>query len=190
MKQRICWQGWPGCCKSSVATWAWRARECIGCRCIDDRIGFFELVGANAQHSKAVRGAKNGCAGRRMECGRGMQHGLLKASFVPSQEQQDLRDLTRLLLSPGARTNSARQSGPTSVLEEAGLKLSSVRSSVMGWGGTCHPACAVCRRKRPAAPGGVDASKRPCNPGASSSRSGRRGTRAPPLPLARTAHAH
>jgi hypothetical protein len=27
-----------------------------------------------------------------------LQHGLLRASFVPSQEQQDLRDLTRLLL--------------------------------------------------------------------------------------------
>ncbi len=49
-----------------------------------------------------------------MDCGRGTQHGLLTASFVPSQEQQDLRDLTRLLLSPGARTNSARQSGPQS----------------------------------------------------------------------------
>jgi transposase len=31
--------------------------------------GFFEVVVANAQHIKAVRGAKNGCAGRRMDCG-------------------------------------------------------------------------------------------------------------------------
>jgi hypothetical protein len=30
--------------------------------------GFFEVIVANAQHIKAVRGAKNGCPGCPMDC--------------------------------------------------------------------------------------------------------------------------
>lgn len=69
--------------------------------------GFFELVVANAQHIKAVPGRKTDVQDAEWIVDL-LQHGLLRTSFVPSQEQQDLRDLTRLLLSPGARTNSAR----------------------------------------------------------------------------------
>ena len=72
-----------------------------------------------------------------------LQHGLLTASFVPSQEQQDLRDLTRLRVSlVQERTRLVNR--VHKVLEEAGLKLSSVLSDVMGWSGRAilHALCA------------------------------------------------
>ena len=60
--------------------------------------GFFELVVANAQHIKAVPGRKTDVQDAEWIADL-LQHGLLSASFVPAQEQQDLRDLTRLRVS-------------------------------------------------------------------------------------------
>ncbi len=60
--------------------------------------GFFELVVANAQHIKAVPGRKTDVQDAEWIADV-LQHGLLSASFVPAQEQQDLRDLTRLRVS-------------------------------------------------------------------------------------------
>jgi len=54
--------------------------------------GFFELVVANAQHIKAVPGRKTDVQDAEWIADL-LQHGLLTASFVPSQEQQDVRDL-------------------------------------------------------------------------------------------------
>jgi transposase len=59
--------------------------------------GFFEVVVANAQPIKAVPGRKTDVQDAEWIADL-LQHGLLTASFVPSQEQQDVRDLTRLLL--------------------------------------------------------------------------------------------
>ena len=95
--------------------------------------GFFELVVANAQHMKAVTGRKTDVQDAEWIADL-LQHGLLSPSFVPGQEQQDVRDLTRLrvsLVQERARLVNRVQK----VLEEAGIKLSTVRSSVMGLSG-------------------------------------------------------
>jgi transposase len=52
-------------------------------------------------------------------------------SFVPGQEQQDLRDLTRTRVSL-VRERARLINRVHKVLEEAGIKLSTVGSSVMG----------------------------------------------------------
>lgn len=95
--------------------------------------GFFELIVANAQHIKAVPGRKTD-AGDAEWIASLLQLGLLKPSFVPSQQQQDLRDLTRTresLVQERARLVNRVQK----VLEEAGMKLSTVLSNVMGVSG-------------------------------------------------------
>jgi len=95
--------------------------------------GFFELVVANAQHIKTVPGRKTDVQDAEWIADL-LQHGLLTASFVPSQEQQDVRDLTRTrgsLVQERARLVNRVQK----VLEEAGIKLSSVLSDVMGLSG-------------------------------------------------------
>jgi hypothetical protein len=45
-----------------------KARACDFLQIYRRLEGFFEVIVANAQHIKAVRGAKNGCAGCRMDC--------------------------------------------------------------------------------------------------------------------------
>lgn len=95
--------------------------------------GFFELVVANAQHIKAVPGRKTDVQDAEWIADL-VQHGLVTASFVPSQEQQDVRDLTRLrvnLVQERARlVNRVHK-----VLEEAGIQLTRVLSDSMGLSG-------------------------------------------------------
>jgi transposase len=95
--------------------------------------GFLELVVANAQHIKAVPGRKTDVQDAEWIADL-LQHGLLTASFVPSQEQQDVRDLTRMrvnLVQERARlVNRVHK-----VLEGAGIKLSTVLSDVLGLSG-------------------------------------------------------
>jgi len=95
--------------------------------------GFFELVVANAQHIKGVPGRKTDVQDAEWIADL-LQHGLVTTSFVPSQEQQDLRDLTRLrvnLVQERARLVNRVQK----TLEEAGIKLSTVLSDIMGLSG-------------------------------------------------------
>jgi transposase len=95
--------------------------------------GFFELVVANAQHIKTVPGRKTDVQDAEWIADL-LQHGLLTASFVPSQEQQDVRDLTRLRVSL-VQERSRLVNRVQKVLEEAGIKLSTVLSDVMGLSG-------------------------------------------------------
>ena len=63
-----------------------------------------------------------------------LQHGLLKASFIPSGEQQAIRDLTRTrvrLMQERTRLINRIQK----VLEDANIKLASVVSDLMGMTG-------------------------------------------------------
>ena len=92
--------------------------------------GFFELVVANAQHMRAVPGRKTDVQDAEWIADL-LQHGLLMPSFVPSPEQQDLRDLTR------TRTSLVQERARLvnrihKLLEEANIKLASVLSDVMG----------------------------------------------------------
>jgi transposase len=95
--------------------------------------GFFELVVANAQHMKAVPGRKTDVQDAEWIADL-LQHGLLTASFVPSQEQQELRDLTRLRESL-VQERSRLVNRVHKVLEEAGMKLAVVLSDIMGKSG-------------------------------------------------------
>jgi transposase len=95
--------------------------------------GFFELVVANAQHIKAVPGRKTDVKDAEWIADL-LQHGLIRASVVPSQEQQDVRDLTRTrvhLIEERTRLVNRVQK----VLEEAGMKLPNVVTDVMGVSG-------------------------------------------------------
>lgn len=90
----------------------------------------FEIVLVNAQHMKAVPGRKTDVKDAEWIADL-LQHGLLKASFIPSREQQAVRDLTRTrtrVLQERTRLVNRIQK----VLEDANIKLAAVVSDVMG----------------------------------------------------------
>jgi transposase len=95
--------------------------------------GQMELLVVNAQHIKAVPGRKTDVKDAEW-IAQLLQHGLLKASFIPPQSQRDLRDLTRYrttLVRERARIVNRLQK----VLEDANLKLAGVATDVMGVSG-------------------------------------------------------
>src|ERR1700730_10758016 len=95
--------------------------------------GNFEILVVNAQHMKAVPGRKTDVKDAEWIADL-LQHGLLKASFIPPQNQRDLRDLTRYrttLIQERARLSNRLHK----LLEEANLKLSSVISELLGKSG-------------------------------------------------------
>jgi transposase len=92
--------------------------------------GLFDVVVVNAQHMKAVPGHKTDVKDAEWIADL-MQHGLLKASFIPSPQQRELRDLTRYrttLIQERTRLVNRLHK----VLEDANLKLACVISDVMG----------------------------------------------------------
>jgi transposase len=92
--------------------------------------GEFEIVLVNAQHMKAVPGRKTDVKDAEWIADL-LHHGLLKASFIPSREQQAVRDLTRTrmrLIQERTRLINRIQK----VLEDANIKLASVVSDIMG----------------------------------------------------------
>jgi transposase len=90
----------------------------------------FDIVLVNAQHMKAVPGRKTDVKDAEWIADL-LQHGLLKASFIPSSEQQAIRDLTRTRLRlTQERTRLLNRI--QKVLEDANIKLASVVSDVMG----------------------------------------------------------
>ena len=97
---------------------------------LEDRL---EVMLVNAQHVKQVPGRKTDVA----DCAwiaQLLEHGLLKASFVPDRPQRELRDLTRQrtqLLGDRARVINRIQK----TLEDANVKLASVATKIMGKSG-------------------------------------------------------
>jgi transposase len=92
--------------------------------------GRFELLVVNAQHIKAVPGRKTDVKDAEWIADL-LQHGLLKASFIPSAPQRELRDLTRYrvrLTEEKAREVNRVQK----TLEDTNLKLGDVVSDIMG----------------------------------------------------------
>lgn len=92
--------------------------------------GNFELLVANARHIKNVPGRKTDVKDAEW-IAELLRHGLLRGSFIPPQEQRDLRDLTR------QRSNLVQDRATVvnrlqKVLEWANLKLSSVATDVTG----------------------------------------------------------
>ena len=95
--------------------------------------GRFEILLVNAQHIKQVPGRKTDIK----DCqwiAELLQHGLLKASFVPPPPIRDLRDLTRQRTQlVGEKTAVANRI--QKVLEDANIKLASVATDVLGVSG-------------------------------------------------------
>jgi transposase len=93
----------------------------------------FGVVLVNAQHIKFVPGRKTDVNDAQW-IAELLQHGLLKASYIPPVEQRDLRDLLRYrtaLIQERTREVNRVQK----VLEDANIKLGSVASNVLGVSG-------------------------------------------------------
>src|SRR6266540_4063470 len=93
----------------------------------------FELLLVNAAHVKQVPGRKTDTKDAAWLC-QLLECGLLRASFVPPKPIRELRDLTRyrktLIADRASEANRLHK-----VLEDAGVKLSSVASNVLGVSG-------------------------------------------------------
>ena len=92
--------------------------------------GEFEVLVVNAQHIKHVPGRKTDINDAQW-IAQLLEHGLLKASFVPDAPQRALRELVRYrthLVEERTRETNRLQK----VLEDANLKLSAVASDVLG----------------------------------------------------------
>ena len=95
--------------------------------------GQFELMVVNAHHVKNVPGRKTDVKDASW-LAQLLQHGLVRASFVPPPEQRDLRELVR------HRTNFVRErvnviNRIQKLLEGANIKLASVATDVLGKSG-------------------------------------------------------
>lgn len=93
----------------------------------------FQLFVVNPAHMKNVPGRKTDVKDCQWGC-QLMECGLLRASFVPPKEIRDLRDLTRYRKElTEERTREVQRLHK--VLQDAGVKLSSVASDIMGTSG-------------------------------------------------------
>jgi transposase len=93
----------------------------------------FAVMVVNAQHIKAVPGRKTDLKDAEWIADL-LQHGLLRASFIPDRPQRELRDLTR------TRTTfiderTAAVNRLHKVLQDANIKLAGVATDVMGVSG-------------------------------------------------------
>ncbi len=95
--------------------------------------GEFELVLANAAHVKNVPGRKTD-ANDAAWLADLMAHGLIKASFVPDEPTQQMRDLLRTR-KQFVRERSSHLQRIQKTLEDANIKLDSVISDVAGVSG-------------------------------------------------------
>jgi transposase len=95
--------------------------------------GSVRVILVNAEHVKQVEGRKTD-SGDCAWIAKLLQHGLLRASFVPEQPVRELRDLTRQRTQlTGERSAAANRI--QKVLEDANIKLGSVASDVLGVSG-------------------------------------------------------
>jgi transposase len=92
--------------------------------------GSFELLVVNAHHIKVVPGRKTDTKDAEWIATL-LQHGLLKASFIPSAPQRELRDLTRYRVRL-TEERSREVNRVQKTLEDTNLKLGDVVSDVMG----------------------------------------------------------
>jgi len=95
--------------------------------------GQFQLVLVNPAHFKSVPGRKTDVKDCEWLADL-LQHGLLRGSFVPPTDIQDLRDLTRYRAEL-RQTQNRVANRIQKVLEQANIKLSSVASDTLGVSG-------------------------------------------------------
>ena len=90
----------------------------------------FKAIVVNAQHMKAVPGRKTDVKGAEWIADL-VQHGLLKASFIPNKEQRELRKLVAYRKSlVGERTRELNRL--QKILEGANIKLSGTVKDIYG----------------------------------------------------------
>lgn len=96
-------------------------------------VGAFELRLVNSRHVKILPGRKTDVSDA-MWLAELLEHGLLRGSFVPPRQVRELRDLTRyrkkLIQAHTAECQRIHKN-----LEDAGIKLDSVASDVLGVSG-------------------------------------------------------
>ena len=95
--------------------------------------GQFEVLLVNAQHIKAVPGRKTDQKDSEWIADL-LQHGLLRASFVPPTPIRELRDLTRYRASLAQEINRIANR-IQKVLEDANIQLASVATDTLGASG-------------------------------------------------------
>lgn len=110
--------------------------------------GKFELILTNPQHMKALPGRKTDQQDAEW-IAELLAHGLLRASFVPTPEIRQLRELTRLRVHFMGEYNRVHNR-IHKVLEDAGIKLSSVISDIAGASGRAILRAIVKGEKSPA----------------------------------------
>jgi transposase len=111
--------------------------------------GEFEVILVNAKHIKFVPGRKTDVRDAQW-IAELLQHGLLKASFIPPAPQRELRELVRyrthLIDERSREVNRVHK-----VLEDANLKLASVATDVMGVSGRDRLSAIIAGQTDPAA---------------------------------------
>jgi len=95
--------------------------------------GSFELILANAQHIKNVPGRKTDVSDAQWIADLAA-HGLIRASFVPTVETQQMRDLMRTR-KQFIREQVRHTQRIQKTLEDANIKLTTILSDVMGQSG-------------------------------------------------------
>jgi transposase len=111
--------------------------------------GEFEVILVNAKHIKFVPGRKTDVKDAQW-IAELLQHGLLKASFIPPAPQRELREVVRyrthLIEERSREVNRVHK-----VLEDANLKLASVATDIMGVSGREMLAAIIAGQEDPAA---------------------------------------
>ena len=93
----------------------------------------FELMLVNPQHAKGLPGRKTDVSDSQWLAELGA-HGLVRGSFVPPQPIRELRDLTRARVTL-TRDRVREINRLEKLLEDAGIKLSSVATDILGVSG-------------------------------------------------------
>jgi transposase len=109
--------------------------------------GRFELVLANAQHIRNVPGRKTDVSDAAWIADL-LAHGLIRSSFVPPSQIQELRDVTRTRKQL-VREISQHTLRIQKTLEDANLKLASVLSNVIGTSGRAMLAAIIAGEENP-----------------------------------------
>ena len=119
----------------------------------------FELLLANAQHMKAVPGRKTDVQDAEWIADL-LRHGLLRASYVPSREERELRELVRYRKSL-IRERATEANRVQKVLEGANIQTGGGGLGCAGQVRSCDAGSAQRGGDRPAGHGGVGAGQAP-----------------------------
>ncbi len=113
---------------------------------LEDR---FQLLLVNAQHLKAVPGRKTDVKDAEW-IAQLLRHGLVRASFVPSRRDRELRELIRYRTSL-TRERAAEINRLQKTLEGANIKLAAVATNVVGVSGRAMLEAMIAGDEEPAA---------------------------------------